>query len=751
MSNIIEINYNIEHIKNLLGLDESDYDQSLNQVNDSTILENIDPLIITKVLGFDENYMEAIKYLLYVIKQVDESEYKQYKKPIYNSIKQFIFGDINIEYTNTLFNNLHNFINKKSIMLFTEKLNEDELNKFISLLTPFEKNIKYNFINILTKSKKLRRILAVKSISGQKYESDFNIISFLKNIDDSLNDKDYYESFTNYFEDIDSKEYLMNFIKDILDKNKNCNFNINTATTTDFTTLSSTRYLGLVLKCILVLFESLDKHQIFLHLEEKTFENTNRKDFIDDTKDNFETSVYLLTIRTFRLIHNYISSRYHDINSMITSGSIFGQLFGHTAYDLNSRLKIVKEIIFSDELNCYIEKFINYYVENFLQINSDAVDTIIQYYFNMKKIHKNYKFPDNIIDYFCKLLGTSSEYCNKHYKFDVLSILCNIYEKTNTEIKNPLKLLESIIIYHDENDMFKTEQNQTAHTYYQSSIKILERIIKTNEIEANSMNDIFLKFFYRTNSHTISFIEMINMTCDEVSKKVTDFNSGNFRQKYSPMILGIIDSIKLSLNLVNIILQQGILNPAIFRGEILLPVITLATNVLKYFTNGKNVIYDVFNMNYETLDIMRLSLKVLHKLSINDEFKELIQETKSIILESLPFIKFKEDEEFIKKELKDNLEYKQGEFKLDEVPEEFLDPLIYTLIKEPIMIPNVSLIFDKSSIMSQIYHEKINPYTREYLDEETLEKYNKQEQVIITLKEFIEKLSKWKNAITSRV
>ena len=62
--------------------------------------------------------MEAIKYLLYVIKQVDESEYKQYKKPIYNSIKQFIFGDINIEYTNTLFNNLHNFINKKSIMLF---------------------------------------------------------------------------------------------------------------------------------------------------------------------------------------------------------------------------------------------------------------------------------------------------------------------------------------------------------------------------------------------------------------------------------------------------------------------------------------------------------------------------------------------------------------------------------------------------------------------------------------------------------
>ncbi len=151
-------------------------------------------------------------------------------------------------------------------------------------------------------------------------------------------------------------------------------------------------------------------------------------------------------------------------------------------------------------------------------------------------------------------------------------------------------------------------------------------------------------------------------------------------------------------------------------------------------------------MNYETLDIMRLSLKVLHKLSINDEFKELIQDTKEIITESLPFIKFKEDEEFIKKELKENLEYKHGEVKLDDVPEEFLDPLIYTLIKEPTMIPNVDLIFDKSSIMSQIYHEKINPYTREYLDEETLEKYNKEEQIVIKLKMFLDKFNKWRSA-----
>ncbi len=60
------------------------------------------------------------------------------------------------------------------------------------------------------------------------------------------------------------------------------------------------------------------------------------------------------------------------------------------------------------------------------------------------------------------------------------------------------------------------------------------------------------------------------------------------------------------------------------------------------------------------------------------------------------------------------------------------------------MIPNVDLIFDKSSIISQIYHEKINPYTRELLDENILELYNKNSEIIEKIKEFTDKFTKWK-------
>ena len=61
------------------------------------------------------------------------------------------------------------------------------------------------------------------------------------------------------------------------------------------------------------------------------------------------------------------------------------------------------------------------------------------------------------------------------------------------------------------------------------------------------------------------------------------------------------------------------------------------------------------------------------------------------------------------------------------------------------MIPNVDLIFDKTSIMSQIYHEKINPYTRDFLDESIIEAYNKKPEIITKITEFTDKFNKWNN------
>jgi hypothetical protein len=82
-------------------------------------------------------------------------------------------------------------------------------------------------------------------------------------------------------------------------------------------------------------------------------------------------------------------------------------------------------------------------------------------------------------------------------------------------------------------------------------------------------------------------------------------------------------------------------------------------------------------------------------------------------------------------------------------PSDFLDPITCKIIKNPIKIPNVSLFFDRSAILTHIYEKGDNPYTREKLSIDELNEYNKQKDIVDEIlvfkqlkKEFEEKNAK---------
>ncbi len=727
-----EAYYNLEDIKDILYLDDLEVDTSVTSFkNEDMVREIFEPIIITKIMSFDDE-SSAIKYILQVCKNLTSINYQHYKKVISEIIKPFIL--IPEYYTKIIYNmGLYKDINYLTVIF--DILTQEELFDFINLIKDLDKNIKFNLMNIITKSNNIKDHLLLKSSTSKTYETDINIMSFLRLGEDfDINDDGYYQTIKNFIENDTYKFKFYDFLNDILEKNK-----VITHMNCDFSNIASTRFITIVLKSNLLLFKFINKSEIFTNCN-KTFTETQRKDFEPIRTDNYETKIYLQTLKSTKLLYNYILSGYNSLKKMVSTN-----LFEMLQIPSN-KFTILDNIVNSSNLNKLLEELIEYYIYEFQQINNDTLDTVIQYYFNMKTLNNNYKFSNNTLNYFYKLLASNSEYCNKHYKFDVLTLLCNHFSQTElNDYKDKLKLLEAIILYHDENDMFKTEKLFVAHKYYKLSMEILDKIISNSEIQENSMNQLFLKFFYKTNSHNISFIDMLTELCKEISQYANDYNSGAYRIKFMDMVKTIMNNIYGSLQLVNKIISKKILNPAVFKGEIILPIITLATNVIKYFTDGKIAIYNIFNMNFESLAIMKESLYILHKLTVNDEFKDLIQETKDIVLESLPYIKFFDNELYIKEELKQNLEYQKGEIKLDNIPEHFLDPLIYTLIKEPVMIPNVDLMFDKSSIMSQIYHEKINPYTREFLDESILKVYNDNPKIQEKVHEFLLKFNQWKN------
>ena len=74
-----------------------------------------------------------------------------------------------------------------------------------------------------------------------------------------------------------------------------------------------------------------------------------------------------------------------------------------------------------------------------------------------------------------------------------------------------------------------------------------------------------------------------------------------------------------------------------------------------------------------------------------------------------------------------------------EPPDELCDPIMSTLIEEPIMLPN-DIIVDYSVISRHLLNNDTNPFNREHLTIDLLKEYNKKPEVIAKIEEFKVKL-----------
>lgn len=81
-----------------------------------------------------------------------------------------------------------------------------------------------------------------------------------------------------------------------------------------------------------------------------------------------------------------------------------------------------------------------------------------------------------------------------------------------------------------------------------------------------------------------------------------------------------------------------------------------------------------------------------------------------------------------------------------EYPDEFLDPLVCTVIKDPVLLPNMKedVFIDKSTIIRQLLNKEENPFTREKLTIEELEEYNNKEDIQEKIHSFITRLKEYK-------
>lgn len=79
----------------------------------------------------------------------------------------------------------------------------------------------------------------------------------------------------------------------------------------------------------------------------------------------------------------------------------------------------------------------------------------------------------------------------------------------------------------------------------------------------------------------------------------------------------------------------------------------------------------------------------------------------------------------------------------DNLPNEFLDPLLFTPIIQPMILPESGIIIERTVIMSYLLENKYDPFNRQPITFEQLEQYNSLDNIREKCQEFIIKRDTW--------
>lgn len=203
------------------------------------------------------------------------------------------------------------------------------------------------------------------------------------------------------------------------------------------------------------------------------------------------------------------------------------------------------------------------------------------------------------------------------------------------------------------------------------------------------------------------------------------------------IIKSTINNMRLSLDTLYRLINNGFVN---LEPELTMPVSVYTVSMLKVLLDGKHPLYEIFRLNTESIRLIKSMYALIDKCCANNSFVD--DGNSKLILEMLCRSSI---DSGIKKRVSDAIDACKMQIDI-EYPDEFLDGLLNTPIHTPVMIPDIDQFFDRKSIVSWLYSNNTNPYTRKELSIEELEKYNKTPPVVEKIKSFVDKYNEFKKS-----
>ena len=687
----------------------------------------------------------------------------------------YINGDL-VDINNVYDNCLTNF-NDKFIYLIHNFLKEEYIKSFLNDFIIFIINCDYDYekkMNIIQnlvtdtfihiENYEIFNFLINNSYINKNRSNNFFIfLKLLKNKDMRENIIDYFKykieqsKKTKYIEsilDITDSQIALNESQTIFKINL-CilliELWINGITNDKLMTINSqnTKFLSIIYYQIHLL---LDYSIIHLY-EEKEFrlaELARTKKIIKENRNNGKKSM-LINIKTnlttiLKSIYNITKN-----NKIIY---IVNGFYEHSITWLNYHIKLDEEKINKNDtlefVNDMLENMYIFFKHNKLELN-DNITLLLTNIFNNKVTKSsntkiNYLYLMNnylldIVDYNNKTVAIPNYvHYTKNIKDITLSLLnvSNSLKKSfnNDEIYN---MLYPMSIFSNIFNLTVYNLEDYKHNFYKNiNIKYFKELLYDNLNNFQHVSDEIL-----LGLNTIQTLESNSENSEEIQEEKSKLNNLNIYLevfsifvikscKYYPSIM-LCDEIKYCLtNIIITILNKLTKEQKKYKindkGNLNFTPINLLITLKSIFIglifnrNNENVTLDVIseNGNYIQNSILRL-INILNK---KDKIKPL----------EYSYLSYLDNKINVK--IDNCIEI--------EIPEELSDPIMDTLIENPIMLPN-DIIIDISTISRHLLTNETNPFDRSILTMEILEKYNETPSVKKKIEEFKLKLNEFTN------
>uniref|UniRef100_A0A6C0ABV7 U-box domain-containing protein n=1 Tax=viral metagenome TaxID=1070528 RepID=A0A6C0ABV7_9ZZZZ len=395
-----------------------------------------------------------------------------------------------------------------------------------------------------------------------------------------------------------------------------------------------------------------------------------------------------------------------------------------TVMSLYSIIKSLKDYLMELD-KCIENKELNNQLEYFftkLILTKKYTDNTLNGFSIFFKYNKN-NFNNDIAEFIIETINTKNNTTNPHIRSSFLQLAtthknpCNVFDE---------KLTEASINFFNDVELSKDSSMETEKGFIREDVyRYFIDNFKVDQIKQLNENKVkmFMNFIVRDLSTFFEGFEQIVI-------KYLELTDDYKLQTQTGLINNVIDYLDNAISILTKFIDSESVKDHLLSSEILIifrSVVAKALNIYNsIFIEENERVIEIEKFVYTEIYFYKPLLKLLKIVSkldkdsleqvFNDSgIKRDIYDRVTTFLTSIdpnvPIV----DLTLVEKS-NDDIEY----------PDEFLDDITYEVLYEPVVIPGTKeqVITNRSSIAQYIMTDGLNPYTKEPLSLEDLDKYN---------------------------